>query len=509
LLLGAGLTPEQREAVEIIRTSGEELLTIINDVLDYSKIEAGKMGLERAPFALRECLESAVDLVAMRAAEKQLDLAWLIEDGVPDAIVGDATRLRQIVVNLLANAVKFTERGEVVLSVEVEPDEQAAARPPGGGTPSTLHIRVQDTGIGIPPDRLDRLFQTFSQIDDATTRRYGGTGLGLAICKRLCELMGGRIWVASEVGRGSTFHVTIPVETVAGGEPTRDLAGAQPSLFGKRLLVVADSATSRLQLVRQTQAWGMVTLATGSPDEALAWIRQGDQFDVAILDARMPGMDAVRLATEIHVYRDPATLPLVLASSLGRRETAAEDGHFAASLTMPIKPSQLLNVLAGLFAEQPATTMPETQPLLDPEMAARVPLRILVADDNANNQTLLVRVLARLGYEAEVAGNGFEVIAALEGQRYDVVLLDVQMPKMDGLEAARQIGRRWSRAERPQLVAMTADALPGDRERCLAAGMDDYLSKPISLEELVRALSDARTVGETETGTAVPAPASD
>ena len=486
LLLNTRLTEEQRDYAEVIRGSGDTLLTVINDILDFSKIEAGKLELEAQPFDLRECVEGALDLVATRAAEKGIDLAYLMSDGVPAAIVGDVTRLRQVLLNLLSNAVKFTERGEVVLSV-------SARRIGRGARRHELTFTVRDTGIGIPADRLGRLFQSFSQIDASTTRRYGGTGLGLAISQRLTELMGGKIGVTSEVGTGSEFRFTIPaVATEAPVPVRRDLSGVQPSLRDKRVLVVDDNATNRRIVTAHLDNWGMPSRASESPLEALGWIRAGERFDVAILDMHMPEMDGVALARAIRQLPAGSSLPLILFTSLGRREAHAEDEGFAAYLHKPIKPSQLFDALVSVVADQPVhvAARGSARSELDPEMARRHPLRILLAEDNVVNQKVALRLLAQMGYRADVAANGLEAIEAVERQTYDVVIMDVQMPELDGFEASREINRRWP-AARPRIVAMTANAMQGDRELCAAAGMDDYVAKPIRVEELVAALERA------------------
>ncbi len=496
LLLDTDLTPEQYEFVETVRNSGDALLTIINDILDFSKIEAGQMALENQPFDLRECVESALDLLVANAADKGLELAYLMEADVPASIVGDVTRLRQILINLLGNAVKFTEEGEVVVSV--------------GGSDDRLQFSVIDTGIGIPPDRMDRLFHSFSQVDSSTTRRYGGTGLGLVISKRLCELMGGTMWVESPLpipphareggkgGPGSIFHFTLQAE--AAPAPARAyLREFQPDLSGKRVLVVDDNATNRRILTLQTQRWGMVPTETTSPAEALEWIRAGVRegtcpFDLVLLDMQMPDMDGVMLATEIRrecaASHKADVLPLVMLSSLGRQETDAKEIEFAAFLTKPIKAAQLYSALLNIFAkEEQSKERRKGAPKLqfDAEMGKQLPLRILLAEDNAVNQKLALRLLERMGYRADVAGNGLEAIEALQRQPYDVVLMDVQMPEMDGLEATRRIRREMD--AQPRIVAMTASAMQEDQERCLAAGMDDFVSKPVRVEELVNALS--------------------
>src|SRR5262249_5304256 len=499
LLLNTDLTDEQREYAEIVRSSGDALLTVINDVLDFSKIEAGRMDLEAQPFDLRGGVEAALDLVAARAAEEGLDLAYVISDDTPPAIVGDVTRLRQILLNLLSNAVKFTETGEVVLSL--------TAKRLDPGRDYELTFSVRDTGIGIPDDRIGRLFESFSQLDASTARKYGGTGLGLAISKRLTELMGGTMSVGSSVGHGSAVRVTIhapPPEGAVRGR--RELRGTQPTLVGKRVLVVDDNETNRRILAAYVDTWGMTARLTGSPREALVWVEAGEPFDVGILDMHMPEMDGVALALAIREHRPATVLPLLLFTSLGRREVGADGVDFAAHLMKPIKPSQLFDALVAAVASQPMRIdkRASTGRLeLDPDMAGRHPLRILLAEDNVVNQKLAQRLLEQMGYRADVAANGLEAIAAVERQPYDVVLMDVQMPEMDGLEATREITRRWPRESRPRIVAMTANAMQGDRELCLAAGMDDYVSKPIRVEELIAALdrSTARDLDASRTAT--------
>jgi CheY-like chemotaxis protein/HPt (histidine-containing phosphotransfer) domain-containing protein len=490
LLLDTELTPEQRDFAETIRNSGDALLAIINDILDFSKIEAGKLEVESQPFDLRDCVESALELVAPRAAEHGLDLAYQLEAQVPPALRGDVTRVRQILVNLLSNAVKFTAQGEVVVSVTSRSIGERAVEGGEHAVPTyELHFAVRDTGIGIPPERMDRLFQSFSQVDVSTTRRYGGTGLGLAISKRLSEMMGGTMWVESQVGQGSTFHFTIVA--AAAPAPLRvDVQGPEDQLRGKRVLIVDDNATNRQILARQVEAWGLLAQAIGVPTEALEWIRRGEPYDLAILDMQMPEMDGLMLASAIRQYRDASTLPLVMVTSLGqRKEDSQARVDFVAWLTKPIKSSSLYNALVGVFAAQPRRVRePATTARFDTQLAQRVPLRILLAEDNAVNQKLALQLLRKMGYRADVAANGLEVLDAVRRQAYDVVLMDMQMPEMDGLEATRRICQEWTAAERPRLIAMTANTMQGDREACLEAGMDDYVGKPIRVDELQAAL---------------------
>jgi PAS domain S-box-containing protein len=519
LLMDTPLNSDQCEFAETIRNSGDALLTIINDILDFSKMEAGKMDLEQQPFDVRECVESALDLMKLKASEKGLELACEIAADVPPAITGDVTRLRQVLVNLLSNAVKFTEQGEVAVTVTRDTELASLGRRgeavEDGGTRGhgdaetisvsprlplsvSLHFTVRDTGIGIPPDRLNRLFQAFSQVDASTTRKYGGTGLGLAVSKRLSELMGGTMWVESEgrPGKGSAFHFTIRAPEAAEAQARPALWGEAPELRGRSVLVVDDNATNRRILTLETERWGMQARATGSPQEALAWVRQGVPFDLAIVDLQMPEMDGVELAQALRAV-PAAPASLILLSSLGGYGNEIPAGLFAACLTKPIRASSLFDALMGIFArsvQQAAVTAAVPAAVaagraLRVEMAERLPLRILIAEDNVVNQKLALRLLLQMGYRADVAANGLEAIQALERQPYDVILMDVQMPEMDGLEATRQICTCWPAGGRPRIIAMTASAMQGDREMCLAAGMDDYVSKPIRVDELVQALA--------------------
>jgi CheY-like chemotaxis protein len=484
LLLDTPLNPEQREYATTIRDSGDALLTIINDILDFSKIEAGRMDIEAQPFDLRECVESALDLVAPRAAEKHLDLAYVFDGHVPATIVGDVTRLRQVLLNLLANAVKFTPEGEVVVTVN------AAA--PCADDAVEITFAVRDTGIGLTAEGLGKLFQSFSQADSSTTRKYGGTGLGLAISKRLAELMGGSMWAESEgPGKGSIFRFSIRAPIAdSGAETRRDLGGTHPALAGRKLLVVDDNATNRRIVALQTRRWGMEVRDTASAQQALDWLAGGEAFDAAIVDMHMPEVDGLELARRIRAAGH--ALPLALFSSLGRREAGADAALFAATLSKPLHQSALFDTLVGLLARDAApkrAPAAPARPSLDPGLAARHPLRILLAEDNVVNQKLALRLLQQMGYRADVASNGVEAIECIARQPYDVVLMDVQMPEMDGLEASRRIVARWpDPARRPRIVAMTANAMQGDREQCLAAGMDDYLTKPIRVDALVQAL---------------------
>lgn len=501
LLLETPITPEQKEYAETIRASGEALLTIINHILDYSKIELGKLQLEWQPVDLRRCIEDALDVVAPAAIERDLDLAYLMGDDVPAFVMTDVTRLRQILVNLLSNATKFTDRGEVTVSVD-------AAELPSGNY--EVHFAVRDTGIGIPADRQAQLFQSFSQVDVSTTRKYGGSGLGLAISKRLVEMMGGGIWLESRIGVGSTFHFTIEAQKAGPGLARSYLQDRSSALTGKRILIVDDNTTNRRILVKQCLLWGMLPSAFASGAEALDLIRHGHAFDAAFLDMNMPEMDGMMLASQIRQLRDVESLPLIMLTSMMQRPRAGalEAVGVAAFLSKPIKASQLFDVLANTVSGGHMAA-PESAVEAEGEaaLAEQCPLSILVAEDNAINQKVMLSLLARFGYRADAVANGVEVIDALERQHYDLIFMDVHMPQMDGLEASRRIVQRYPREERPRIIAMTANAMPGDRESCLAAGMDDYMAKPIELRELraaLRNMAGAREAGRPHTDESPP-----
>ena len=494
LLTTSRLEPQQREMAETIRLSGEHLLTIINQILDFSKIESGNLELEQAPFDLADCVEEALQLVAPKVAGTDIELTYTLDDAMPRLVVGDAARLRQVLVNLLANAIKFTPAGEVGVTVSARRLE---------GSRREVHFAVCDTGIGIPKDRFDRLFKVFSQVDVSTTRRYGGTGLGLAISKRLSELMGGRIWAESEPGKGSTFHFTIVADEVEALERAA-ADGEQPELAGKRVLIVDDNASNRLLLKLQTERWGMLARDTSSPAVALEWIVQGDPFDVALLDYQMPEMDGIALAREIRAVRGVRAPVLILLWSTGQ-SLAHADASFAAGLSKPLRLSHLRDRLLETIGDQRDTSAGVVPPVAR-DVGSPVPLRILLAEDNAINQKVALRLLERLGYGADVVSDGRQVLARLEHAAYDVILMDVQMPEMDGLEASRAICARWAASERPCIIAMTAEAMQGDRDKCLAAGMDDYIVKPVTLDRLAAALAKCRPLAAATAPEAAAAP---
>ena len=596
LLLDMALSPEQRDFVETIRNSGDALLTIINDILDFSKIESGKLDLENQPFELQNCIEESLELLAPKASEKGLELAYLIDSSVPKKILGDVTRLRQILVNLLGNAVKFTESGEIVVRCtarEIQP--VAAASSPSeenvleqeqlvSNQQYEIQFAVQDTGIGIPPDRMDRLFKAFSQVDASTTRQYGGTGLGLAISQRLSDMMAGKMWVFSQVSRGNTnFQMSLPEfrKSVVGQapagfvEPSISGTGSifyftvmaeaiegiadekQPNFAtGKRLLIVDNHAINRQVLIAQAQSWGMIPMTASTAAEALEIIPKNEEIDLVILAMNLSDMDGVALAVEIRKFEKSnfsrggeqldinginitshrkTPLPLVLFTYLSKAEVwkklETTEVHFAAFLTKPLKQSQFYNVLVQVFGyvagrnsmgefsnvatltsglqyfenSQEQHRMQQTPAVLrqvasnsSQGAANGVKIRILLAEDNVVNQKVAIHLLDRIGYRADIAANGLEVLEILRRQSYDVVLMDVQMPEMDGLEATRRICRDLPASQKPRIIAMTANAMQGDREKCIESGMDDYITKPVRREELAIALSKCQPLNRDE-----------
>ena len=489
MLLGTKLTEEQREYVDVIRSSGDGLLTIINDILDFSKIDAGKLELDLQPFDPQTCIEDALELVAAQAFAKGLRLTYELESVLPHMIVSDITRVRQILFNLLSNAIKFTDAGDITVTA-------AATLQPRGVY--EIRFTVADTGIGIPRDRLDRLFQSFSQVDASTTRKYGGTGLGLAICQRLAELLGGTISVDSVPGKGSKFSFTIVEKSASAQAMTpvgeRRIDGVQPQLSARRVLIVDDHTASRASLQRQTEVWGLVPSAASSGEEALAWIQEGRRFDMAILDMQMTGMGGATLAGEIRKTAGGAALKLVGLLTPGLRE-APHPEMFAASITKPIKASRLYDALINVLAEsEPPERVARVEPSNGAVLADRHPLRVLVAEDNGVNQKVALAMLQRLGYRADLAADGMEAVELVRLVPYDVVFMDLQMPHLDGVDATKQIIAEHSPQRRPRIIALTANAFEEDRDACLAAGMDDYLSKPLKMQQLEEALLRARPI---------------
>ncbi|MCY6380068.1 response regulator [Hoeflea prorocentri] len=495
LLNGTDLDDEQRDFSDTIATAADTLLTIISDILDFSKVEAGALELERTPMDLVETVESSVELVASKAAEKGIELACRINPDVPAALFGDPVRLKQILMNLLNNAVKFTEVGEVVLTV-------STMMPEAGETPgetALLTFAVRDTGIGIPADRMDRLFKSFSQVDASTTRRYGGTGLGLVITKRLVELMGGEISVESTAGEGTTFTFTLPGEVAR--LPDRASRETQLSAIrGKRVLIVDDNRTNRLILNEKFRSWDLVPRTCGTPGEALELIKNGDLFDIIIVDYKMPEMNGFEFTAAVRDFLGGEAPPMILFSSVSPLEDRFREGvaemNYAASLTKPAKSGQLLSALVRTLAPDVVATEPQKDETSNAEMAEGQDLRILLVDDNSINQKVGRKILKRLGYDPVVVSSGVEAIEACQSDEYHIVLMDIEMPDMDGIAATGKIRSLLPEDRVPYIVALTANAMNSERENYLKSGMDDYLSKPIDVDALTESLASAMELKE-------------
>jgi two-component system sensor histidine kinase/response regulator len=497
LALDTPLDPEQHEYLTLVKSSADSLLTLINDILDFSKIEAGRLDLEPIPFDLRDTLGETVKTLALRAHAKGLEMLGDIRPDVPLVLIGDPGRLRQILMNLTGNAIKFTERGEVVVAVSLEEQREELE------TESVLlHFAVRDTGIGIPADRQEKIFEAFSQADSSTTRKYGGTGLGLSISTRLVSLMGGRIWIESAEGKGSVFHFTARFGLGMPAAPLRP----EIDLTGMPVLVVDDNATNRRILQETLTRWGMVPTMAEGGREALAAMTAasdaGHPFGLVLLDAMMPEMDGWMLAERIHEHPELARSVLMMLSSAGRPAPQEALGRgLSAFLSKPFKQSELLDtILTVLDGKAAAPAGLSAAPALPPQAATRG-LRILLAEDNAVNQRLAVRLLEKHGHSAAVAASGREAVAAWGRGGFDLILMDIQMPEMDGFEATHAIRERErDTGGHIPIVAMTAHAMKGDRERCLEGGMDDYVSKPLQVEKLLAALRQARESTPAEDG---------
>ena len=518
LLLHTHLNAEQYDYAESTRASSEILLSIINDILDFSKIEAGMLELEHHAFDLRYCIEEALDLVAYKASEKRLNVSYIIDEHTPTSLLGDVTRLRQIIVNLLSNAVKFTDQGEVVVTVssrvkhirdrdiDMPPESHYCSLLPANRKPAPryeISITVRDTGIGIPAERVRLLFQSFTQVDASTTRKYGGTGLGLAISKRLAEMMGGTIWVESEIGQGSCFHIIVEAEEDQQTPHFPDfLKNNQPELAKKRVLLIENNRTQQEFFLQHLTWWGVQPQLVSNEAEAIGRLQAGETFDVIVVDMNDPLADDD--PTMIHALRiSSQETPLILwiPIRLAREYSEAYDDPGVIFLIKPVKVASFYQSLLSVCAkEQEASCGLQinraTRRREIPHLATTIPLRILVAEDNAVNQKVITRLLDRMGYRADLAANGIEAIDMVKRLHYNVVFMDVQMPDMDGIEATGIIRQQVSHHKQPRIIAMTAHSLQGDRERLLNAGMDDYISKPMHIEQLVRVLERCQDIAE-------------
>ncbi|MCK9616231.1 MAG: response regulator [Lentimicrobiaceae bacterium] len=477
LLLDTNLTSEQRDFVETIRLSGESLITIINEILDFSKIESGKITFEEAPFDLRSCIEDSLDIFTHNAIEKSLDLLYLIQPEVAHAFIGDRTRLQQVLVNLISNAIKFTEKGEVFIKVEKRSEK---------GDTQEILISVKDTGIGIPQDKIGILFDAFTQADVSTTRRYEGTGLGLAISKRLINLMGGDIWVESIENVGSTFFCTLQLKTTEQNKPRLYVKGKHPELQNAKVLVVDDNQTNLLIINIQLESWGIIPTLAASAKEALCILSEDETFDLAILDMQMPEMDGVELAKLMKSQIQTQSLPLILLTSMGNLDSIP-NGIFDAKLSKPIRMSTLFDyVLKTISNSKNKKNNPHSFEF-NKCLAAMLPIKILIAEDNLINQKLVISLLGKMGYRVDAVSNGKEAVESLRRQHYDIVFMDIQMPEMNGIDATKAILDN-SNGNNPNIIAMTANVMQGDKEKCIEAGMVDYLSKPIRFNEVEQTL---------------------
>jgi signal transduction histidine kinase/CheY-like chemotaxis protein len=479
ILLHTELTPLQREYIEIIETSGDNLLSIINEILDFSKIESGRMELENNAFDIRRCIEDVLDLSAPKALEKRLEIMYFIDADVNQFIIGDGFRLRQILVNLIGNAIKFTSSGEIFVHLKVAGKVEDNV---------TLEFSVKDTGIGIPQNKLSSIFSPFSQADTTTTRKYGGTGLGLAITSNLVKLMQGNIWVESKEGQGSDFRFTIQTQYTTPVKEKNNLDDPLNILPGKRALIVDDNPTNRRIIELQCGLWGMKCVSAESGKAALKLLGNNTTFDIGILDMQMPEMDGLMLAKEIRKTIDKKTLPLIMLTSIGYNFQKEEmQNLFAYYVNKPIKHSQLSEILTKTLSPFSPNT-PNTfavEPDLG-QLASKYPFEILVAEDNIINQKMIRNVLKLLGYSADIVANGLEVIEAVKRQKYELIFMDIQMPEMDGYEATSIIIDHL-KTNRPIIIAMTANAMKSDRDKCMEVGMDDYITKPLKVEDLQNA----------------------
>ncbi len=472
LLLNTSITAQQREFVDTIRFSGDTLLTVINDILDFSKIELGRIILEKEPIEIRTFIEETFDLFTAKASNKNIELLYLVDDEIPSWIRGDITRIRQILANLINNALKFTKIGEVFVSVKINSQTEDNIE---------LVFAVNDTGVGIPEDKLNKLFKAFSQVDSSTTRQYGGTGLGLVISKRLCELMGGRIWVESKNTEGSIFYFTLQVT----------ISDAPKSLFepkiellqGQHILVVDDNTNNQRILNHLLHSWNCSTSTVGSGEKALAWLQHDNKCDVVIIDRYMPEMDGIQLAEAIHEIPERQELPLIALTTIDELENNLEltKQLFQASICKPIKQAHLLNMLNYVFTGVKNKRHVKTTKI-DTSLAERLPLNILLAEDDIINQKISLLTLEKMGYSVDIANNGVEVLDALKERTYDIILMDLHMPQMDGLTASKLIVEKYP--VRPKIIATTASAMYNVRKQCVEAGMDDYMTKPLQWRNL-------------------------
>jgi CheY-like chemotaxis protein len=475
LLLDTKITPEQQNYLETLRISSDNLMAIINDILDFSKIEADKLVLDQSSFELRKCIEEALDVYAVKAIEKGIDLLYMLQPETPPFLIGDMKRIRQILGNLINNAVKFTDEGEIFISVEKKSQNADYCE---------LLFSVKDSGIGIKNDKLLMIFEAFTQTESFASRRYGGTGLGLAIARHLVSLMGGTIWAESKPGKGSMFYFTIKLKIADTPTTKLYIRGQIPELRGSRVLIVDSDATSRQIFTVQFEAWGMKAVTASSAKEALRIIETEElYFDLGIIEMQATGLNGIELAQTIREIPFKGEIPFILVSSVGKVNDLPK-GLFDAQLSKPVKLTDLFELVLGVMSENRNKQKNVAGHSIDKKLSDKLPLRILSAEDNATNQELVVTVMKKMGYAIDAVENGKKALEIMEQNTYDIILMDVQMPVMNGMEATYEILNRYPENERPFIIAVTANAMPGDRERFLNAGMVDYLSKPIRFKDV-------------------------
>lgn len=475
LLLDTKITPEQQNYLETLRLSADNLMAIINDILDFSKIEADKLILDQSSFELRKCIEEALDVYAVKAIEKGIDLLYMLQPETPPFLIGDMKRVRQILGNLINNAVKFTDEGEIFISVEKKSQTDEYCE---------LLFSVKDSGIGIRNEKLLMIFEAFTQTESFASRRYGGTGLGLSIARHLVGLMGGTIWAESKHGNGSTFYFTLKLKIADTPTTKLYIRGQIPELRGSKVLIVDSDATSRQIFTVQFESWGMKAITASSAKEALLIIETEDSyFDLGILEMQAAGLNGIELAQAIREIPFKGDIPFILVSTVGKVNDLPK-GLFDAQLSKPVKLTDLFELVLGVMSENRNKQKNVAAHSIDKKLSDKLPLRILSAEDNPTNQELVVTVMRKMGYTIDAVENGKKALEIMEHNTYDIILMDVQMPVMNGMEATYEIIKKYPENERPYIIALTANAMPGDRERFLEAGMVDYLSKPIRFKDV-------------------------
>jgi len=475
LLLDTKITPEQHNYLETLRISADNLMSIINDILDFSKIEADKLNLDESSFELRKCIEESLDIYAVKAIEKGIDLLYMLQPEVPPFLIGDMKRIRQVLGNLINNAIKFTDEGEIFISVEKQSQTKEYCE---------LLFSVKDSGIGIQKEKLSLIFEAFTQGETFVSRRYGGTGLGLAIARHLVGLMGGKIWAESSPGKGATFYFTAKLKIADTPTTKLYIRGQIPELKGSKVLIVDSDQTSRQIFTVQFEAWGMKAYTASTAKEALRIIETEDSyFDLGILDMQASGLNGVELAQTIREIPFKGDMPFILVSSVGKVNDLPK-GLFDAQLSKPVKLTDLFELVLGVMSENRNRKKNIADHSVDKKLSDKLPLSILLAEDNFTNQELVVTLMRKMGYTIDAVENGRKALEIMEHKKFDIILMDVQMPVMNGLEATQAIIEKYPEDVRPFIIAITANAMPGDRERFLEAGMVDYLSKPIRFKDV-------------------------